>query len=164
MKPVLLLLGSNIEPERHIPQAKAELSGLLLSCTFSRTYLTAPVGDPDQPPFWNVAAKGFTNFSVEELHQELARLESRHHRVRDPVRPCGPRTLDLDLLLYDQVVGRFGSLELPAPLLAREAFVLVPAAEVAPEWVHPVLGKPLAELAARVAKGGIELLPEVGHD
>lgn len=163
MRPVLLLLGSNIEPERHIPQAKAELAALLASCCFSRTYLTAPVGDPDQPPFWNVAAKGLTGVSVEELQREIAELEARHGRMRDPRRPCGPRTLDLDLLLYDQLVGRFGSLELPAPLLAHEAFVLVPAAEVAPDWVHPVLGKPLAELAAAMETVGIEPLPEAIH-
>ncbi|MFN3413954.1 MAG: 2-amino-4-hydroxy-6-hydroxymethyldihydropteridine diphosphokinase, partial [Thermoanaerobaculum sp.] len=146
MKPVLVLLGSNIQPERHIPQAKAELQQLVADCVFSRTYLTAPVGDPHQPSFWNLAAKGKTTLSVEVLQRQLALLEARHGRVRDPARPCGPRTLDLDLLLYDQLVGRFGSLELPSPLLSQQAFVLVPAAEVAPQWLHPVLQKPQAEL------------------
>lgn len=160
MKPVLVLVGSNIEPERHIPQAKAELQQLLADCVFSRTYLTAPVGDPHQPPFWNLAAKGKTTLSVEELQHQLALLETRHGRVRDPARPCGPRTLDLDILLYDQEVGLYGSLQLPSPLLSREAFVLVPAAEVAPHWLHPVLKKPLAELAASLKAEGIEPLPE----
>ncbi len=163
MKPVLLLLGSNIEPERHIPQAKAELRELLSDCVFSRTYLTAPVGDPDQPPFWNVAAKGKTTLTVEELQRALAHLERQHGRVRDPARPCGPRTLDLDLLLYDQEVGQFGSLVLPAPLLTREAFVLVPAAEVAPEWRHPVLQRPLSELVGGIQTVGVSLLKEAPH-
>lgn len=162
MTPVLVLLGSNIEPERHIPQAKAELAALLGRCSFSRIYVTEPVGDPDQPPFWNVAARGFTDLEVGDLQHQLAALEARHGRTRDPNRPCGPRTLDLDLLLYGQTVGRFGSVELPAPLLAREAFVLVPAAEVAPEWVHPVLGQPLAQLAARLPTAGVTPLSENG--
>lgn len=163
MKPVLVLLGSNIEPERHIPQAKAELQELLADCAFSRTYLTTPVGDPHQPPFWNLAARGKTTLSVEALQQALAFLEHKHGRVRDPARPCGPRTLDLDLLLYDQEVGRFGSLVLPAPLLTREAFVLLPAAEVAPDWPHPVLHKPLCQLAAGLSPSGVTPLEALPH-
>lgn len=163
MKPVLVLVGSNIEPEHHIPQAKAELQELLADCRFSRTYLTAPVGDPDQPPFWNLAATGKTVLTVVELQRALAQLEWQHGRVRDPARPCGPRTLDLDLLLYDQEVGHFGSLQLPAPLLTREAFVLVPAAEVAPHWLHPVLQKPLSQLAAGLNTSGVTPLEHAPH-
>lgn len=163
MKPVLVLLGSNIEPEHHIPQAKGELQQLLADCVFSRTYLTAPVGDPDQPRFWNLAAKGKTTLTVLELHRALSQLEGQHGRLRDPNRPYGPRTLDLDLLLYDQEVGHFGSLQLPAPLLVREAFALVPAAEVAPDWLHPVLQKPLSELVACVTTAGVTPLEDAPH-
>ncbi|MCX7894912.1 MAG: 2-amino-4-hydroxy-6-hydroxymethyldihydropteridine diphosphokinase [Thermoanaerobaculum sp.] len=160
MTPVLLLLGSNIKPHLHIPAAKKELQELLAHCRFSRTYLTEPVGDSHQPPFWNLAACGYTALSLADLQRELAQLEQRHGRLRDPDRPCGPRTLDVDLLLYGQTVGRFGSLELPAPLLAKEAFVLIPAAEVAPHWCHPVLGKSLASLAREIGSTGVQLLPE----
>lgn len=163
MKPVLVLLGSNIEPERHIPQAKVELQELLAECVFSRIYLTSPVGDPHQPRFWNLAAKGKTSLPVETLQLQLSLLEARHGRVRDPARPCGPRTLDLDLLLYDQEVGSFGSLQLPAPLLSREPFVLVPAAEAAPDWLHPVLKRPLSELAESLDTSGITPLEGFPH-
>ncbi len=160
MTPVLLLLGSNIEPERHIPQARGQLARLLHRCRFSSTYLTEPVGDADQAPFWNQAATGLTQLPLDALQQALADLEAAHQRQRDPSRPCGPRTLDVDMLLYGELVGRFGSLVLPAPLLQREAFVLVPAAEVAPHWRHPLLGQTLAQLAELVPRQGIRLLEE----
>lgn len=163
MTPVLLLLGSNIEPERHIPQARGQLTALLHHCRFSSTYLTEPVGDAHQPPFWNQAATGSTQLPLDILQQALADLEAAHQRQRDPSRPCGPRTLDLDILLYGELVGRFGSLVLPSPLLQREAFVLVPAAEVAPHWRHPVLGKTLSELAAALPRRGVHRLEEGAH-
>ncbi|MGC8916516.1 MAG: 2-amino-4-hydroxy-6-hydroxymethyldihydropteridine diphosphokinase [Thermoanaerobaculum sp.] len=163
MTEVLLLLGSNIHPERHIPAAKKAIRELLASCAFSRTFVTEPVGDPDQPAFWNVAARGLTPLAIEALQRELAELEARHGRQRDPARPCGPRTLDVDILLFGHQVGRFGALELPSPLLAREAFVLIPAAEVAPDWLHPVLGKTLGELAVGADGSGVSPL-EAGPD
>jgi 2-amino-4-hydroxy-6-hydroxymethyldihydropteridine diphosphokinase len=143
-----------------MPQARRQLAQLLASCRFSSTYLTPPVGDPDQPPFWNQGATGFTALSPEQLHAKLLEIEAANGRVRNPARPYGPRTLDLDLLLYDSWVGQFGQLTLPAPLLAKEAFVLIPAAEVAPTWVHPVLGVSLQELAAQMPAQNIRKLGE----
>jgi 2-amino-4-hydroxy-6-hydroxymethyldihydropteridine diphosphokinase len=160
MTPVLLLLGSNVEPQRHIPQAVQELRTLFGELATSRVFLTPPVGDEAQPPFWNLAAKGCSSESLERLQRALAALEARHGRLRDPARPCGPRTLDLDILLFGSTVGKFGKLQLPSPLLVSQAFVLLPAAEVAPDWVHPVLGKTLRALAASLHHPGFPVVAE----
>lgn len=160
MIPVLLLLGSNIEPENHLPKAREEISAILENCRFSKTYLTQPVGELDQPPFWNQAVTGNTAMPLAELQNRLAALELACGRKRDPRRPCGPRTLDIDILLFGQVVGEFGNLRLPSPLLHRQAFVIIPAAELVPHWPHPLLGKTLAQLAQKVDGSGVTLLPE----
>lgn len=164
MIPVLLLLGSNIEPESHLPKAREEISTILEDCRFSPTYLTQPVGELDQPPFWNQAVTGSTASPLEELQNRLADLELAHGRQRDPRRPCGPRTLDLDILLFGQVIGELGKLLLPSPLLHRQAFAIIPAAELAPHWRHPLLGKTLAQLAQKVDRTGITPLPEAKDD
>lgn len=160
MIPVLLLLGSNIEPEIHLPKAREEIAIILENCSFSQTYLTKPVGEAHQPLFWNQAATGNTDITLEELQDRLAALEMAHGRERDPRRPCGPRTLDIDILLFGQVVGQFGTLPLPSPLLHRQAFVIIPAAELVPQWPHPLLGKTLAQLAQKVDGSGVALLAE----
>jgi len=160
MIPTLLLVGSNVEPQQHVPQAVQELRQLLAGLATSRVFLTPPVGDEDQPPFWNVAIKGFARGNLEVLQDELAAIEARHGRLRDPSRPCGPRTLDLDILLFGNTVGQFGKLQLPSPLLGTQAFVLLPAAEVAPDWVHPILGKPLQALAQALQHPGFPVVWE----
>jgi len=152
-------LGSNIEPEVNVPRAVAELRRRFAVVAVSRAYRTAPIGDADQPDFWNLAAEIESALGPESVQEQLRAIERELGRVRDPRRPFGPRIADLDLVLVEGVVGRFGGLELPSPLLAREAFVAVPVAELSPELPHPVLGTPLRELA-RVAAGRSPRPPE----
>jgi 2-amino-4-hydroxy-6-hydroxymethyldihydropteridine diphosphokinase len=150
---MFVLIGSNIEAEHNTRRAVAALRGRFRVVRLSPAYRTAPVGDTAQADFVNVAAELDCERTPEEVQQELRALEVELGRQRDPARPSGPRAVDLDLVLVPGLVGRFGMLELPSPLLAREAFVAVPVADLAPGLQHPVLATSLRELAlASVAR------------
>jgi 2-amino-4-hydroxy-6-hydroxymethyldihydropteridine diphosphokinase len=143
-------LGSNIQPRHYLARAVAELRGRFHLVAVSPVYRTKPAGDPDQPDFFNLAVELESELPPEQVHAALRAIEDLLGRQRDPNRPYGPRTADLDLVLIPGVVGRFGSLELPSPQLAREPFVAVPVADLAADLAHPVLGLTLGEVA-RVA-------------
>ncbi|OYD06332.1 2-amino-4-hydroxy-6-hydroxymethyldihydropteridine diphosphokinase [Paludifilum halophilum] len=106
---------------------------------FSSVYETSPVGYTDQPDFLNMAAELETDFSPRELLRTLLEVEQELHRVR-MVR-WGPRTLDLDLLLYGDLTMTDEELILPHPRMVERAFVLIPLREIAPEVVIPGTGK-----------------------
>ena len=152
-------LGSNIRPRHHLPLAVAELRRRFQVVAVSPAYRTAPVGDEDQADFLNLAVELASDLTPERAQAALHDIEQILGRERDATRRFGPRTIDLDLVLVAGTVGRFGSLELPSPLLAREPFVAVPVADLAPELVHPVLGVSLSEVA-RAALAGSATPPE----
>ena len=141
-------LGSNLEsPRRQVERALEALERLPLSrlAAASRLYVSRPVGPQDQPDFINAVACLETHLSPLALLDQLQALEQRHRRVRR--RHWGPRTLDLDLLLFDDRCMTVPRLTLPHPEMTRRAFVLVPLAELAPALVMPD-GQRIAELAA----------------
>jgi 2-amino-4-hydroxy-6-hydroxymethyldihydropteridine diphosphokinase len=110
----------------------------------SRTYETEPWGVKDQPRFINMAVSVETELAPQKLLsllKEIEKLLGRTETVR-----YGPRTIDLDILLYDTLVVKEGDMEIPHPLMHERDFVLVPLAEIAPEAVHPVMGKTIREL------------------
>jgi 2-amino-4-hydroxy-6-hydroxymethyldihydropteridine diphosphokinase len=127
-------IGSNLsDPARQVTRAFGELQGLpatrLAAC--SALYRTAPVGPRDQPDFVNAAARLETRLAAGELLAALQAVERAHGRVRDGTR-WGPRTLDLDILLFGDAVIHRPGLRIPHPELSRRAFVLVPLSDVAP--------------------------------
>jgi len=115
----------------------------------SSFYETDPVGPSPQGPYLNAAARLRTTLSPRALLQLLLAIESAAGRVRGPERNAA-RTLDLDVLLVDEICLEQPGLSLPHPRLHERAFVLEPLAEIAGEVVHPALHVPIAELAARV--------------
>jgi 2-amino-4-hydroxy-6-hydroxymethyldihydropteridine diphosphokinase len=148
---VFVSLGSNIEPRRNLVLALGELRRRFVVPAVSPVYLTAPVGDVEQPDFWNLVAELETDREPEVVQSELREIEDLLGRTRDPRRPYGPRTVDLDLVLAPGRTGLFGTLELPSPLLARSSFLAVPLADLAPDESHPLLGVPMKELARSLA-------------
>ena len=111
-------------------------------------YETSPVGGPpQQPPYLNTVVRVFTSLSPEALLRTLLSIEATLGRVR--AEPGGPRTLDLDLLLYDDVVMDERDLTVPHPRLHERRFVLEPLCELAPRLVHPTLRVSMASLRER---------------
>lgn len=156
-----LSLGSNLEPERNIAAALAALRARYGALVVSPTYRTAAVGF-DGPDFLNLAVGLDTDEEPLALDAWLHALEDAQGRRRDVPR-FSSRTLDVDLVLYDDRVLRGpGNLELPRPDLVTHAFVLKPMADIAPDLVHPTLGRTLAQLWAEFPRGPATILPVPG--
>lgn len=134
-------VGSNLgDPARSVRAALDELDALPGTRCVARSglYGSAPVGKLDQPDFVNAVAKLETALAPQALLEALLAIETQHGRVR--AERNGPRTLDLDLLLYDDVVCESDALVLPHPRLHERAFVLVPLAEIDPRLNIPSKG------------------------
>lgn len=148
-------LGSNLDqPQQHVRRASADLAGLsgVRVLATSALYRTVPVGGPPgQPPFCNACVAVACRQSPLALLERLQAIEAAHGRVRD-VR-WGPRTLDLDMLAYDDLRLRSERLCLPHPRATQRAFVLVPLAEIAPALV--LAGRRVIDHLARVGTAGV---------
>ena len=144
-------LGSNLgEREAMIRSALEELARLP-STTLERAsslYDTEPVGETEQPNFLNAVAQLETGLTARQLLWNLLLIERRLGRVR--TRRWGPRAIDLDLLLYGDVVLDEPDLKVPHPELTRRSFVLVPLVELDPLVVHPVTGETLLAHLSRL--------------
>jgi 2-amino-4-hydroxy-6-hydroxymethyldihydropteridine diphosphokinase len=112
----------------------------------SALYETDPVGYTAQPKFMNAVAQVETKLTPETLMQSLLAIERELGRDRSATVPKGPRTIDLDLLLYDDCVIHIPGLSVPHPAMHERRFVLEPLAEIAPHTVHPTLKRTAAEL------------------
>jgi 2-amino-4-hydroxy-6-hydroxymethyldihydropteridine diphosphokinase len=129
----------------------------------SSLYKTEPVGYLEQPSFLNAVVALETALAPADLLRALLGIERDLGRVRSF--PNAPRTLDLDLLLVDNVILDTPELTLPHPRQHRRAFVLVPLAEIAPQVVHPGSGKTMQELLRALPdQGGVEVYAPAGWE
>jgi 2-amino-4-hydroxy-6-hydroxymethyldihydropteridine diphosphokinase len=148
---VFITLGSNIEPQKHLRAAVRRLSRHVDVVAVSPVYRTAPVGTTDQPHFLNAAVQIATPLAPEALKQTvLAPIEQALGRVRTEDKNA-PRTIDLDIALFNYAVLDYAGHHVPDPDLLAYPHVVVPLSDLAPYYVHPETGATLAEIA-----GGME--------
>lgn len=149
-------LGSNLgDREATLRSAVRALGGLAGSHVLAASswLQTEPVGPIEQPAFLNGAAALQTTLSPKRLMAELLRIELEHGRDRTSGQRWGPRTLDLDLLLFGTRVVSEDGVTVPHPRLTEREFVLVPLAEIAPHAEIPGLGVTVGEALDRLAAG-----------
>jgi len=149
-----IALGSNLgDRTAHLDYAVARLRTLLRAATVSSYHETTPVGvpagEPPQPFYLNAAVVGETNLPPRDLLDALLTIE--RERGRERPRPNAARTLDLDLILYGDVVIDEPGLIVPHPRFRDRRFVLEPLAEIGPDLIDPVTGKSVAELLLSLA-------------
>ena len=160
LESVLLSLGSNIEPDRHLPAAARLLAVQVQMVAASRVFQTVPAGDSPGPIFLNAALEIRCDLEPGRLkHRVLRPLEEKLGRVRSDDRNA-PRTIDVDISLYGQRVVREieEHLEIPDPEILTRAHVAIPLADVAPTTVHPVVGLTLEEIARRFGGQGVRVM------
>ena len=143
MARIYIGLGSNVERERHLLAGIADLQQTFSAVRLSTVYESAAVGFAGAN-FFNLVAEAQTEMTLEQVLVALRRIEVAHGRAPD-ARKFSPRTLDLDLLCFDDRVCS-EPVVLPRAEILHNAFVLCPFAELAPDWIHPVAGLCLSSL------------------
>ena len=156
-----LALGSNLGDRLEYLQAAVDAltdSSEIIPVAVSSVYETEPVGGPEeQPPFLNAVLVVDTTLSPRSLMERCQAAEDAFGRTREV--PKGPRTLDVDVLAVGDKTVQDDDLEVPHPRLAERAFVLVPWAEVDPEFTVPGVGR-VGDLSDAVSKAGVKRLDD----
>jgi len=160
MVEVYIALGSNLDDRlAWLREARHCLGGVLTGLRTSSIYETDPVGYEQQPRYLNAVVAGTTDLTPFDLLHMVQMIEADLGRVR-PF-PNAPRTIDLDLLLYDELMLETPDLTLPHPRLHERFFVLVPLAELAPGLRHPRLNQTIEELLRALGTpSGIERIAD----
>jgi len=162
MASALIALGGNVGDVRAtFGKAIANICGMAQAALVARSsdYTTPPWGDEAQPRFINACIEIDTSLDPHALLFVLHKVEQKFGRDRAKERRWGPRTLDLDLIAYDDVSIDQVELTLPHPRLFERAFVLVPLAEIAPDRV--IRGRRVGEALRDLSAEGIERLPDM---
>jgi 2-amino-4-hydroxy-6-hydroxymethyldihydropteridine diphosphokinase len=163
MPSVLIALGGNVGDVRQtFRKAIANICGMTQAALVARSsdYATPPWGEENQDRFVNACIEIDTRLDPHALLFTLHKIEKKFGRDRSRETRWGPRTLDLDLIAYDDAVLDKPELTLPHPRLFERAFVLVPLAEIAPDRI--IAGRTPAAALAGVSTAGIERLPDLG--
>jgi len=151
---VYIALGTNLGDRlANLHAALRSLPPAVTVTDESHVYETPPWGYEDQPAFLNMVVKAETDLEPESLLEYLKQLEMELGREQNF--RWGPRLIDLDILFYDDRVLDSPPLVIPHPRLHERAFVLVPLADVAPDFVHPVLDRSISDLLSEVETTGI---------
>ena len=146
--------GNSLDILESSLNALNQIPGIILKAT-SSWYQTKPVGTPQpQADYLNGCALLSATQTPEELLTILQATETQFGRVGKGT--LQPRTLDLDLLLYADIVLNTSNLTIPHPRMSERAFVLVPLAEIAPDWIEPVSGTKIAKLLRNVNTSGVK--------
>ena len=154
MHTIYLGLGSNLDDrQRNLERALQALAPSVHLIAASPLYETAPWGYEHQPSFLNQVAQAETSLLPLDLLKYLKDIEAR--LGRQPTIRYGPRLIDLDLLLYDDLLLEAPGLQIPHPRMHERAFVLAPLADLAPDLVHPVLGRTVRDLLAGLDQSGV---------
>jgi 2-amino-4-hydroxy-6-hydroxymethyldihydropteridine diphosphokinase len=162
MPRALIALGGNVGDVRATFQkAIANICGMAQAALLARSsdYATPPWGDVQQERFVNACIEIDTSLDPHALLFTLQKIETKFGRDRAKEQRWGPRTLDLDLIAYDDVSIQKPELTLPHPRLFERAFVLVPLAEISPDRV--IGGRSIASALATLSTEGIERLPDL---
>lgn len=156
MKVVYLSLGSNVgDRETHLAGARERLdSDGIRVLRASAIYATEPRDFPDQAWFLNQVLEVETSLFPKQLLQRTQKIERALGRI--PTHPKGPRTMDIDILLYGDTILSVPGLEIPHERMADRRFVLEPLAELAPNLRHPRTGASVAEMLGRVKHQKVE--------
>ena len=162
MASVLIALGGNVgDVSATFQKAVAHICGMAQAALIARSsdYATPPWGDEQQARFINACIEIETSLDPHALLFVLHKIEKKFGRDRTTERRWGPRTLDLDLIAYDDVSLQTAELTLPHPRLFERAFVLVPLVEIAPD--RRIGGRSIREALAGLSTEGIERLPDM---
>ena len=158
---VYIAVGSNIDPERHVLAALQRLQTRIEVTAASTFFLTAPLDRPEQEPFVNGVLQARTGRPARALKFEVLRAieaDLGRRRTRDP---SASREIDLDLVLYGDLVLCEPDLQVPDPDLRQRSFVAVPLLELCPDLVLPDTGERLGDLEVATAWDGLQPLPEL---
>ena len=145
MLTIYLGLGSNLgDQHAYLKESIKRLRNCGTVKVISSFYKTEPVGYTDQAWFLNCVVKMITSLAAQELLEKIHEIEQYLGRIRTT--RWGPRTIDIDILLYDNLVLETERLIIPHPRLHERQFVLAPLDEIAPEIIHPIFKQPIREL------------------